>query len=134
MTDFPDLPDISRGFARIHDEINRAAEESRRETFGHADVIFDRLMEQVRRFEANLDAAHEIGAYLTSFGREVLIRISRIGFRNPYLIIFQGTLEGGGADGGSVELVQHTSQLSVLFTALPKVPTHEQPRRIGFGN
>jgi hypothetical protein len=78
-------------------------------------------------FERELKAEEEIGAYLASFGARIFIRIERVGCRNPYLITFTGLDE----EGRRVELVQHTTQLSVLFVAVP-VEEPRVPRRIGF--
>jgi len=104
-------------------------ERARETNLGFASVLYDRLMDQIRSFEEDLGPDEELGGYLASFGREVLIRIEHIGYHNPYFVTFEGTILQSGA---RVRLVQHTSQLGVLLTAVPKAPEHPTPRRIGF--
>lgn len=94
---------------------------------GFAHIIYDRLMRRVADFEAALKPNEEIGAYLASFGARTLIRVERVGFSNPFLISFIGL----DADDRRVELVQHTTQLNVLFVAVSVAPPRK-PRRIGF--
>lgn len=96
---------------------------------GMADTIHNRLMTQIGQFEATLDSNHEVGAYLASFGGQHLIRIERIGYHNPYFIVFYGWTEPAGE---RVQLVQHTTQINVLLVALPILPDEATPRRIGF--
>ncbi len=93
-----------------------------------APVMYNRLMQEITDFQSSLNKDEEVGAYLASFGREHLISIDRIGYREPYLVIFHGWDQGGL----KVQLVQHVSQVNVLFIAM-KVNTEErEPRRIGF--
>jgi hypothetical protein len=94
-----------------------------------ADVLYDRLMEQVADFESTLTADQELGACLAAFGRDVQIRVEAIGYQNPYFVVFYGrTLESETR----VQLVQHTTQLNLLFVAVPRNPDHPEPARIGF--
>jgi len=71
----------------------------------------------------------KIGGYLASFGREILIRIEEVGFHNPYFITFDGRLL---STGDRVRLVQHVTQLNVIFTAVQKAEGRRNPHRIGF--
>lgn len=103
----------------------------RESNLGLANVLYDRLMTQIADFEENLSAEEEIGGYLAAFGREILIRIEHVGYHNPYFITFSGWDLHTGA---RVRLVQHTTQIGVLLTAVPKAPEHVEPRRIGFVN
>ena len=81
-------------------------------------------------FEEGLAPDEEIAAYLSSFGTRFLIQIEEVGYHNPYLVIFYGR---NAETGHRVQLVQHCSQLSVLFTALKVNPDEgRKPRRIGF--
>jgi hypothetical protein len=75
--------------------------------------MYDRLMTQIADFEKDLNNDEELGAYLASFGREILVRISGIVYYNPYPIIFYGEELNNCTP---VQLVQHVSQISVLFT------------------
>jgi hypothetical protein len=107
--------------------MQRTLEESRKTALGYASVMHDRLMREIAAFEATLSADDEIAAHLASFGREMLIRIEHVSFHNPYFITFSGVTIPSCQ---RVRLVQHTSQVSVLFAAVPK--TQEVARRIGF--
>lgn len=91
-----------------------------------AEWMHERLVRSIVEFEKSLDEAQEIGARLVNFSEREPIHISDVGFWGPDLIIFYGT----NADGRSVQLLQHVTQVSVLLVALPK--EHQQARRIGF--
>ena len=82
--------------------------------------------EQIAEFEKSLKADEEVGAYLASFSTEILVHLHNVGFQNPYLIVFTGTNVNNNQP---VQLVQHVSQLNVLFTS---VKVKENARRIGF--
>jgi Family of unknown function (DUF6173) len=90
--------------------------------------MYDRMMTQIDDLVKDLNNDEELGTYLASFGREILVRISGIGYHNPYLIIFYGEELNNGTP---VQLVQHVSQISVLFTVVSKLPGHEEAS-IGF--
>jgi hypothetical protein len=45
---------------------------------GFANIMYDRLTTQIDDFEKDLNNDKELGAYLASFGREILVRISGI--------------------------------------------------------
>ena len=115
--------------AILRDDARRRREQAEHD-HGYAYVIFDRLLQQIRDYEATLQPDEEIAAYLSSFGARVLIQIDKISYQDPHLIIFHGTTV---EDHKRVQLVQHTSQLNVLFTAVTLKPEEHRPaRRIGF--
>jgi hypothetical protein len=58
-----------------------------------------------------------------SFGPSITFYLLEIGYCNPGLIILYGQLP----DGELVELVQHISQISILFTKLPKQGEARKP-------
>jgi hypothetical protein len=97
---------------------------------GYARVLYDRLCVQMREFEESLGEGEELAGLLASFGREMLVRITDIGYHNPYFMVFYGE---DLASNERVQLVQHVSQVSVLFKAVPKPSEVPQARRIGFG-
>lgn len=86
----------------------------------------DRLRKLINDFEENLDAEHEIGLRLVSFGNGSVFHVIDLGYWGPDIIIFNCLAQ----DGSRADLVQHISQLNVLFQAVPKIG--ESPRRIGF--
>lgn len=89
-------------------------------------AVAENLRRYIEQFEAELDAEHEVGFRIASFGGVVLFHAEKIGFANPDLVTFIGTTD----DGERVQLVQHVTQLSFLLRAVKK----QQPeaRRIGF--
>jgi len=87
--------------------------------------MHERLLNYIQEFEKGLSENEEIGAQLVSFGHEIVFHIVDIGFHGPDMITFYGIHE----DGRKLQLIQHMSQLSVLFMALPVAG--EKPRRIG---
>jgi hypothetical protein len=105
------------------------AAKSRQTDLGFANFMHDRLMIQIADFEKGLSSDEELGGYLASFGRELLVRISDIGFHNPYFIVFYGEELNSSM---RVQLVQHVSQINVLFRAMPRQNEHAKPKRIGF--
>ncbi len=128
MTDIADLIGLTGAVERARDITDLL---QREEAFkhGYADVMHKCLMQRIAEFEANLGQEEEIGCYLASFGKEILIRIEEIDHRNPYLIIFHGS---DIKNGKRVQLAQHVSQMNVLFIAVPKAPERTKPNRIGF--
>lgn len=93
-----------------------------------ADLMYEKIMKLIYDFEKNLKPNEEIGAYLTSFGKEIIIQIESVGYQNPYLIIFKGK---NTLDSSEVQLVQHVSQVNLMFVAL-KLTEERKPYRIGF--
>jgi hypothetical protein len=87
-----------------------------------------RLVELINEFEATLPNDEQAGGRLVSFGETVTFLIEKIGYYNPYLVIFHGRLP----DGSSVQLIQHQSQISVLLTAMKRLNPEEPRRKIGF--
>jgi hypothetical protein len=88
--------------------------------------MYERLATYIKQFEARLDEQHEIGARLVSFGTQLTFHIEDMGYYGPDMIVFYGKNDAGEP----VQLIQHTSQLSVLLVAVRK--NGERPRRIGF--
>ena len=95
---------------------------------GFSNVIFKDLTDEISNFQSTLKDDEEIGVYISSFGQQVLVRITSIRPVKPYLIIFEGINDNTGA---RVRLVQHVSQTSVLFE-VAKVPDGREASRIGF--
>lgn len=88
--------------------------------------MFKRLATYIRQFEGGLDDEHEVGARLVSFGHNLTFHIEDMGYFGPDMIVFYGRNDRGEP----VQLVQHTSQLSVLLVGVKK--QSERARRIGF--
>lgn len=106
---------------RALDSINEARKEQTSEG------IFYHILERVRVFEESLDEAHEVGVQLVNFGQTITFSVSRIGYINPLLIVFQGHTDSGDP----IELIQHISQISFVLIKLKRNP--EIPKQpIGF--
>lgn len=95
---------------------------------GYADVMYEKIMNQIYEFEKQLKPNEEVGAYLTNFGKEIIIQIESVAYQNPYLIIFKGK---NTLDSSDVQHVQHVSQVNLLFVAV-KLAEERKPYRIGF--
>lgn len=94
----------------------------------YASEFHSRLVEWINDFDRELDAEHEVGVRLVTFGQAVTFHIDGLGYANPSLIVFYGVSE----DGDPVELIQHVSQISVLLTKMPRRDPNRPKGRIGF--
>lgn len=131
---------MTRGFQGLHEALqkNESAERNLRLSLltqpaeeperGQATIVYDCLMEQIADFEATLSPAEEIGAYPAASHREMLMTLERVGYHNPYFIVFYGR---DIRTKQRVQFIQHVTQMSVLFVALSKPYDQEKPRRIG---
>ena len=83
---------------------------------GHADIFYKQLVEEIKKFDKELDKTNEVGVRLLSYGNTLQFHIINIniGYQNPYLIYFYGELE----DGSPIRLVQHVSQISFVLIAM----------------
>jgi len=92
-----------------------------------AEWAYERLILYIQNFEEQLDYEHEVAMGFTGTDAGV-IRIEGVGFFDPDIVTFYGT----DPEGTKTQLIQHVSQLNVLLRALPKMPSADGPRRIGF--
>lgn len=90
--------------------------------------LFNQLVQRIQLFESTLDADKEVGIQLVNFGINTTFSVSRLGYMDPSLIWFEGTLDNGSA----VQLVQHVNQISFLTMALPRQNPDEPRSPIGF--
>jgi Family of unknown function (DUF6173) len=99
------------------------------EKSGYANVMYVRLLDEIRDFESGLKPDEEIGAYLASFAGGQRLHIESITYRDPYYIVLTGTID----NGQKARLVQHVTQTSILFVPI-KVGAEENrdARRLGF--
>ena len=89
----------------------------------------EQVIDEIKKFEGNLDAEHETGMVLANFGSVYTIQVSSINIKNPGLIIITGY---DNAKGNNVTLVQHYTQLNFLLMAISNPEPTKPPRRIGF--
>jgi len=95
-----------------------------------ASEFHHRLINWINDFHKELDEEHQVGARLVNFGQSVTIQIDDISYWNPSLISFIGKNE----NGDPVELVQHVSQISILFVAMKREDLSKPKRPIGFAS
>lgn len=93
-----------------------------------ASDFFQKISHYMNEFDNSLDQEHEMGIKLVNFGQSIQFAIHNLGYYNPKLICFYGTLP----DGSSVQLVQHVNQISFLLTTLPRKNPEQPKQPIGF--
>lgn len=93
-----------------------------------AEWAYERLIIYIQNFEKQLDSEHEVAMGFTG-GDAGVLRIEGMGFFDPDLVTFYGS----DSNGVKTQLVQHVTQLNVMFRALPRPKdTTTAPTRIGF--
>ena len=98
-----------------------------RESHQYASQKFESIVNEIREFETGLDDDHEVGLQLASFGSSLTMIVTDIGYQDPDLMYFWGTVNGRPA-----ELIQHMNQLNFLIIAVDKEEPEQPARRIGF--
>lgn len=94
----------------------------------YAKWMCERLVKTINNFESNLPDDMQAGGRLVSSG-DYVFSIDDIGYWNPDLIIFYGSLPGNSA----IQLVQSTSQVNLVLVAVKRKDNLSHPRReIGF--
>ena len=88
---------------------------------------YEKIVEQIKEFEDDLDSEHEIILMLASFGTSITMAVEDIGYQNPDLLYFYGNV-----NGKSAQLIQHISQLNFLIVAAERPDKTKVARRIGF--
>ena len=87
-----------------------------------------RLEAQIRLFESELDADHDVGIRLVNFGSEITFQVTDIGSVEPDLIVFTGKTQAGAP----VRLLQHRNQIDFLLTTLERSDPEQPKRPVGF--
>jgi Family of unknown function (DUF6173) len=93
-----------------------------------ASEFYNRLVQWINKFNEGLDNEHEVGVRLVNFGQTITFHLKDISYWNPSLIMFQGHTESNEP----VELIQHTSQISILLMKLPRRNPESPKSPIGF--
>ncbi len=96
---------------------------------GFANRYCEQLQKMINDFEESLGNESEVGVQLVSFGQAIRFHLKFVGYSNPYFIVFKGQTE----NGDPVELIQHVSQISILFLKLKRKKPAEPKQPIGFG-
>lgn len=118
----PDAPESSEQ-KPLPDAVKRKPVEQK----SPAEWAYQRLILYIKNFEEQLDNEHEVAMGFTG-GSAGVIRIEGLGFFDPDIITFYGSLP----DGARTQMIQHVSQLNVMLQAVPKETNSEKPNRIGF--
>ena len=92
-----------------------------------AQWAYERTVLYLKNFEEQLDNEHEVAMGFAG-GDTGVLRIEGMGHFDPDIVTFYGSDQ----NGARTQLVQHVSQLSVMFRALPKAVQGAEPKRIGF--
>ena len=92
-----------------------------------AQWAYERTVLYLKNFEEQLDNDHEIAMGFVG-GDAGVLRIEGMGYFDPDIVTFYGS----DPAGGRTQLVQHVTQLNVMFRALPKAVEGKAPNRIGF--
>lgn len=109
-----------------HNITNRLASLDIRD-YNLADWKYEKIMEEIRDFENELDDEHEIALNLASFGSFITMSVVDIGYQNPDILYFYGYVNGKYS-----QLIQHSSQLNFLLTSVEREDKTKPARRIGF--
>jgi hypothetical protein len=113
----PDLAELANSIAKNKQVQN-----------GYANIYYESIVEHINNFNDQLDLEHEVGVQLVTFGQTIQFHVTNVGYRNPYLIIFHGTLD----NGSPIELIQNVSQISFVLTKTKRLNTEKPKQKIGF--
>ena len=87
-----------------------------------------RLRAWITSFDSELDAEHEVGIRLVSFGQTCVFHLTGLDFWDPSLVSFVGKTD----EGNPVELIQHVTQISVLLLKMPRLDKSKPKEPFGF--
>ena len=92
-----------------------------------ADRKYEILKQQIQEFQENLSDDVDVCVALASFGTNMIMYVTDIGYQNPDMLYFYGYI-----NGNETQLIQHTSLLNFVLMAVKKEEPERPPRRIGF--
>lgn len=88
---------------------------------------WERICEQIKDFQDELDEDHEVALMLANFGQSTVMVVEDIGFQDPCLIYYYGYV-----NGKYCQLIQHISQINFLLMAVKRPDSNKPARRIRF--
>lgn len=91
-----------------------------------ADWKYEKIVEMIQEFQEGLPESVDVLVQLSSFGSGLMI-VEEIGYQNPDMLYFYGTISGNKA-----QLIQHVSHLNFMLLAILRKEGSEKPHRIGF--
>lgn len=92
-----------------------------------ADWKYEKIVDEIRDFENQLDINHEVAVKLASFGSSITMVVTSIGYQNPDMLYFYGFVNGKNA-----QLIQHINQLNFLLISVEREDKSKPAHRIGF--
>ena len=95
--------------------------------YSMADWKYEKIKEQIEDFQANLADDVDVCVALASFGTNMIMQVTDIGYQNPDMLYFYGYI-----NGNETQLIQHVSQLNFILMAVKNEEPERPPRRIGF--
>ena len=95
--------------------------------YSMADWKYEKIKEQIEDFQKELSDDVDVCVALASFGTNMIMDVTDIGYQNPDMLYFYGYI-----NGNETQLIQHTSQLNFVLMAVKKEEPERPPRRIGF--
>ena len=122
----------AKALAARNDEMTKLWEDQAREAAEAREAesaagCVRRLEAEIRRFESQLDAEHDVGIRLVNFSGTTF-HVTDIGSVEPDLIVFTGRTQAGDP----VRLVQNRTQLGFLLTRLVRADPGQPKRPVGF--
>ncbi|MDX0865587.1 hypothetical protein GOE00_02320 [Sinorhizobium medicae] len=90
-----------------------------------AEHMHSRLMNMIAAHEKLLSENEELGVYVVG-GSAPTFHLRSIAYSNPEILRFIGK----DADGNTVQLIQHHTQMGIMVVSMPKL--EEKVYRIGF--
>ena len=114
------LPDLSFNFEQKLEPIVLR-------NYSMADWKYEKIKEQIEEFQTGLADDIDVCVALASFGTNMIMQVTDIGYQNPDMLYFYGYI-----NGNETQLIQHVSQLNFILMAVKKDEPERPPRRIGF--
>ncbi len=123
----PDLTRIMENLPEIvplDQQIVAGIEESQKKEMAenYAKILYEQAVE----FDKSLDQKFEAGVLMIN---GLTFGLREIGYKNPSIIIFKGVLQNSGEP---VELLQHVTQINILFAKIARCEPEEEKNPIGF--
>ena len=92
-----------------------------------ADFKYEVLKDEIEKFQKELSEEYDVMVELASFGSQIIMKVTDVGYQNPDILIFYGFYNDQKA-----QLIQHVSQLNFMLLATKKEEPNREPNRIGF--
>lgn len=122
------MSDFERSMRLSTTNLLQSIKRSEQFQMGNANILYEQLVERIKKFDNSINEDYEIGVKLACYGTPFQFYLTGLGYENPYLIIFKGLLE----DGSPIELLQHVSQINFVLIKLRKQEPEKPKRKIGF--